>query len=283
MSIQIQQQTDEWLELRKKYIGSSDASVIMGISPWKTPYQLWQEKLSLIPPCKKTPAMERGLLLEEKARMIFEEVSGEIVFPDIVLHENKFMMASLDGLSLNKKVQVEIKCPQSHQNHFVDSGKMPDIYYPQVQHQLECTGNEFSYYFSYDGNTYYLLEIKRNEAYINMLIEKEYEFYQCLKNNVTPQFTNKDYIEKSDISWKKKAIRWKELQEQEKKILQEKEELKNWFINSCGEYNAQGEGVKISKHVRKGVIDYSKISVLEHMDLEKYRKSESEVWKIDVI
>ncbi len=46
MTSQLIQNTPEWHAFRRKRIGASDAPVIMGISPWKTPYQLWIEKTS---------------------------------------------------------------------------------------------------------------------------------------------------------------------------------------------------------------------------------------------
>ena len=35
---------EEWLKERKKGIGASEASCIIGVNPWKTNVELWQEK-----------------------------------------------------------------------------------------------------------------------------------------------------------------------------------------------------------------------------------------------
>ena len=43
----MQQGSEEWLKLRKNYLGASDAAVVLGISPFQTRYQLWQDKLGL--------------------------------------------------------------------------------------------------------------------------------------------------------------------------------------------------------------------------------------------
>ena len=32
---------EEWLELRKKYIGGSDASAVIGANPYRSAYALW--------------------------------------------------------------------------------------------------------------------------------------------------------------------------------------------------------------------------------------------------
>jgi putative phage-type endonuclease len=50
---------------RRKFIGSSDIAAVLGISPWKTPYQLWQEKTSQEPlPERDTPLLRMGQYME---------------------------------------------------------------------------------------------------------------------------------------------------------------------------------------------------------------------------
>ena len=38
------QNSPEWHEWRRKGIGSSDAPAVMKVSPWMTPYMLWEIK-----------------------------------------------------------------------------------------------------------------------------------------------------------------------------------------------------------------------------------------------
>lgn len=40
----------EWLKARQKGIGGSDAASVLGISPWKTNVQLWEEKTGITEP-----------------------------------------------------------------------------------------------------------------------------------------------------------------------------------------------------------------------------------------
>ena len=40
------QGTPEWLEFRRTMVMASDSPVIMGVSPWKTPLQLYHEKVN---------------------------------------------------------------------------------------------------------------------------------------------------------------------------------------------------------------------------------------------
>ena len=40
---------EDWLEWRKKGIGGSDASVVCGISRYKSPVELWLDKTGQLP------------------------------------------------------------------------------------------------------------------------------------------------------------------------------------------------------------------------------------------
>lgn len=40
----LEMERTEWLEQRRKGIGGSDAPVIMGVNPWRSPMDLWLEK-----------------------------------------------------------------------------------------------------------------------------------------------------------------------------------------------------------------------------------------------
>ena len=71
--LEIEQGTKRWLEERMSYIGGSDAPIIMGVSPWKTPYQLWEEKMGNVVEDKdKEFIFARGHRMEDKARRIFD-------------------------------------------------------------------------------------------------------------------------------------------------------------------------------------------------------------------
>ncbi len=44
---------------RSRYLGGSDAAAVMGVSPYSTPVELWQEKTGRAPPAPIDPARER--------------------------------------------------------------------------------------------------------------------------------------------------------------------------------------------------------------------------------
>ena len=125
----------EWKEFRKNKLGASDAPTIMGVSPYETPYQLWCRKLGLLPEPDMTGAMQRGHDLEPLALAEFERQLGLFMRPTVrVSKTTPWMMASLDGLCLDDKVAVEIKCPNLETHQIALDGKVPDKYIYHNQH-----------------------------------------------------------------------------------------------------------------------------------------------------
>ncbi len=275
------QGSEEWLQLRKSKIGASDAPVIMNASPWKTPYQLWLEKVSIGMCQKKTQAMQRGLDLEDKARQRFEEMTGVFMLPQVVFHPQfEWMIASLDGMDIDQKHIVEIKCPNKTDHETALSGKIPDKYYPQLQHQLEVCALDMAYYFSFDGENGKIIEVHRNEKYITALVEKEREFFECMQNFIAPETCHRDYNHKNDEFTGYLAAKLLEAKEKIKALQKEEKEMTDDLILRCDNQNTIGNGFKITKSIRKGSVDYSSISELKGIDLDKYRKQSIEVWRV---
>jgi putative phage-type endonuclease len=283
----MEQQTEEWLEMRKSHIGASDAIVIMGISPWKTPYDLFQEKMGLIDSSFKSQAMQRGLDLEQEARSRFEQLVGVEVEPKVLINPKiKWQMASLDGMSKDGKTIVEIKCPGREDHKKAVCGKIPEKYYPQLQHQLCVCDLDEMYYFSYDGEKGCTVKVKRDQKYIDELLEKELEFWNCMEAFTPPALTERDFTKRTDLEWKNIAYEWKMVQKSLKEYEKRENELRLQLIKLADGKNSQGSGLKISKVMRKGNIAYEEMPCIEYMKkygyAESYRKPYSEFWKVSM-
>ena len=181
------QGSPEWLALRKKMITASEATIIMGLSPWTTRDQLLQEKLGLVEPRPVTSAMRRGSELEPIARRCYEEQTGNMMAPDVVIHQNGWMMASLDGISIDEKLILEIKCTNKTNHELAKNGKIPVYYMPQVQHQIYVCNVDICHYYSFTGSDGIVVPVLRDNEYIARMIELEHEFYQEMCNGYTTE------------------------------------------------------------------------------------------------
>lgn len=279
----MQQNTKEWLEFRKSKLGASDAPIVMGVSPWKTPYQLWQVKTGLKEDNYDNAAMQRGRDMEEEARKKFEAHVGINFHPYVVVSPtHDFMMASLDGFNGAKKMGVEIKCPGEADHSIAQKGAIPDKYIPQLQHQMHVAELDFIYYWSFDGSEGCLVEVAKDQKYIDKMIETEQSFYECMTTKTAPPFTDRDYRVRHDEKWTKLESDWvkaqaalKEAQELEKKA---REELLKEV-----DFNTLGEAVKATQYTMRGTVDYQKIPELIGVDLDQYRKQGKTCWRLTAL
>jgi putative phage-type endonuclease len=281
--LNLKQQTPEWHDYRKGKIGASLAPVIMGVSPWQTPYQLWEEILEIRPPKIQTESMKRGLDLEQIARNQFEIATGIPVYDAVYQHDEiDWMFASLDGYSPDGQTIVEIKCPGLQDQESARAGIIPEKYYPQLQHQIAVTNANKCFYVSYDGHDIAIVQAYRDQDYIDELIEAEKEFVRRVRTFDAPAMTERDVVSRKDSEWKAATDLYSYLVAYQKNLERRIEKTKNDIIELSQGKNCKGNSISLTKVARKGQIDYSQIPELEKVDIEKYRKPVSSYWKISI-
>lgn len=276
------QGSPEWHQLRKNKITATDASIIMGANHWKTKIQLYHEKKDIYFVSSINDRMQRGLDLEPIARNLFNYKTGLNMQPEVIV--KGFSMASLDGFDRESEYILEIKCPGEKDHSVALEGKIPDHYYPQLQHQIYVTDNSFAYYFSFDGIDGVILKVQRDDNYIEKMLEKEHEFYECLMNNIAPEPDENDYIQRDDELWEQCASKYQSVKKQLKDLETQEEELKKQLIFLSGESNAKGGGISLCQIVRKGNVDYQKLLkqlAVDDQMIEKYRKGSITSWRVN--
>lgn len=279
----MQQQGDNWTRWRSKGLGSSDAPTIMGVSPWKTPYQLWEEKVGISKPFTGNFATQRGTEMEPRARAAFELESGYEF--NAVVAENAnypYIRASLDGYNKELDAILEIKCPGKEDHKTAKEGRVPEKYWPQLQHQLLVTGAKCCYYYSYDGETGATVIVQPDHEYIKRLLEEETKFWDKVQNKIPPELTDKDAVTIDTKELVTMADKYAELDSKAKEIEKEMKALKEVIIEQCNHARTKIGKLTITRSSRAGSVDYSKIPELNGIDTEKYRKDPSAVVTIKV-
>ena len=174
----LEQGTAAWLAWRRGGIGASDAPVIMGVSPWMDLDTLWLDKTGRRADGTSTPAMRRGQQLEPVARARYTAVTGVRVAPVCLEHPaHDWMRGSLDGLSDDGGVVLEIKCPGARDHAVARAGAVPAKYVPQLQHLLAVARAPLCHYWSFRDGEGVLIEVAPDPGYIAGLIERERRFW----------------------------------------------------------------------------------------------------------
>ena len=133
---------DEWLSIRRRYIGGSDAAAVVGLNKWASPYSVWADKLGKVPPKEDTEAMRIGRDLEEYVAVRFSERSGKRVQRcNFILVNDKypFAHASVDRLIIGEDSGLECKTTSSLAMKNFKNGEFPENYYVQSVHYLAVT------------------------------------------------------------------------------------------------------------------------------------------------
>ena len=150
-------QHQQWLKDRKKGIGGSDAACILGLNPYKSNVQLWEEKTGRREPedISSKDCVDYGKKAEAHLRELFKldypEYSVDYdEFGMIHNSEYPFIFATLDGDLTERQTSgkgiLEIKTTEIMRAGQYDEWKgdhIPENYYIQVLHQLLATGYDF--------------------------------------------------------------------------------------------------------------------------------------------
>lgn len=146
----------EWLEYRRDGLGASDAAAVLGVSPWKTNVQLWEEKRGLVVPedIGDKPYVKYGNDAEPLLRALFAldhpEYESSFTPYKIFRHpQMPFITCTPDGellrLSNGKRGGLEIKTTEIRSSLGWGQWKdqIPDEYYVQVCQQMLAAAWEF--------------------------------------------------------------------------------------------------------------------------------------------
>lgn len=277
MEIQLVQGSDEWKKWRKNGLGGSDAPIVMQVSPWRSPHDLWLEKCGLKEAQPTTQAMQRGLNLEGAALEFAEREIGVKFSPTVRKSRNvPYIYASLDGIS-EDGLAIEVKCPMRGLHD-----ELPPHYLPQVQHQLFCIEAKMMLYMSFDGVQGKIIEVKRDDAYIEKLIEAERDFWHCVTSFTEPELSERDYIVRDDNEYRDKLMIYLN-NRQNKQKWQELEDRSKEELIAMTSRNTQCMGVKIAQRARQGAVDYK--TMTKDLDIgndviTRYKKQPVKYWEI---
>lgn len=191
----------DWHKYRAKGIGGSDAACVLGLNPWKTNTQLYEEKIGLRKPddISGKAQVQYGKQCENLIRELFklDYPSYKIEYSPYNLQQHKeheFIIGSLDGIITDengKKGVLEIKTTTIQRSFDFDkwNNQVPQNYYCQLCHYLACN-DEFSFAIlrallkctDKEGKPYSLIKdyrIERQEVKedIEKLLNAEVEFW----------------------------------------------------------------------------------------------------------
>lgn len=198
----VEQPTDD----RRSYIGGSDAAVVCGLSPWKTPYQLWQEKRGQVeaPDLSENERVYWGTVLEDVVAAEYQKRTGTRVrrVNRLMRHpQHPWMAAHIDRDVVGESRILECKTTDGSKAAEWADGEVPIYYQPQVQHYLAVTGADAcDVAVLIGGNRFAVLSVERDAEFIEALIELESAFWKRVQAGEPPEPASS---EEASLRWRR--------------------------------------------------------------------------------
>lgn len=257
---------EEWLRWRKKGIGGSDVSAILGINKWVSAIQLWLDKTNQSnDPIEVNEAMQWGTILEPVIRNHFATVTGKNVteVKAMLSHPDyPFMIADVDGVTTDDNGDpaiLEIKTASEYKRDEWSEG-VPTYYQTQVQHYLCVTGVSKAYVaVLIGGNSFRIYEVDADAEIQQMLIAVEKNFWDKVQNMIRPDMDGsdaaKDLLDRiyvggieEEINLPDEALEW----------------VDAYIEAAAKEDNAKALKQEASNHIKEIMGDYDKAKCMGH-------------------
>jgi putative phage-type endonuclease len=167
----------QWLQDRKKGIGGSEISTVMGINSYETPYQLWMKKTGRVEPQEETAAMRFGSMAEKLVVDYWQQETGvSTILESDHLHdsEHPFIMGTPDRLYYFNNKNGVLECKTTKFDITPDDPKFhpffcqlqwcmglakADVGEIAILNRVDCNFSRFEFEFNPD---YY--DLMRNQA-----------------------------------------------------------------------------------------------------------------------
>ena len=193
-----------WLEQRKKGIGASEVSSVLGVSPWEGPTAVWLRKKGLI---QEQPDNERfriGRLFEDPIAKLYEARENVKLEGDgmqTIFHPTLPIFATPDRLVVGRPRGVEIKAVNPMMAGAwgeEGSDQIPDYYVSQVAVCMAITNRDawdVAAFFSMDDFRVYRLY--RDKELEEMILTKVTDFWNefVVGNKEPPVEGSKHYAD----------------------------------------------------------------------------------------
>lgn len=174
----------DWLKLRKRGIGGSDAAAVCGFNRWRGPLDVYRDKTTAVSPEVDNESMYWGRVMEPVLRNEFAKRSGlevkEVPYM-FSCQEYPFMLADIDGIAYEKDGSVsllEIKTANGYTAKDWENG-LPQEYYIQIQHYLAVCDLQKAYVVVLiGGNDFRYEAIPRDDETIRTIIALEADFWR---------------------------------------------------------------------------------------------------------
>lgn len=183
---------DKWLATRNKFIGGSEASIVVGMNKYRSPFALWAEKTGKVAPenLDDKLVVQFGTYAEDFVAQQFTKETGKKVRKTGLYVNEKypFSCASIDRMIVGENSLLECKTTGEFNKADWQGDNIPDAYYVQCLHYMAVMEMEYCYIACMFGNgrDFVHKRIDFNKTDAETLMEAERKFWELIKSETPP-------------------------------------------------------------------------------------------------
>lgn len=206
--------TNQQLEQRRRFVGSSDIGAIIGVDPYRNAGDVWLAKTGRLPATEANSVINRGVELEPYVISLFEAERGVHVHRDVWVQGDDVCASNLDGamVPLGAVIPVDsptARIPDAQLQPFIESvveaktsnfgrdwnqetGQIPMLPLTQVSFQIGCTGPQCTHGFvpalipEFQRFKFLSPLVKRNDEFWEELKIAAHEFMEYVRKDIRP-------------------------------------------------------------------------------------------------
>lgn len=231
-------------EKRTQYVGGSDVPAILGLSKYKTQYELAREKAGIVQPeFISNPYIQFGNKMEPFIREYINTVNSLNFITETFVDKENMIRSNVDGIDLENKILLEIKTHGANPTEKVYEAQM-QLYF----HQTGCSYGWLAMYhrpsdfdLEFDRENLVIKEIERDTGYIEKILDAIETFwirveymkekpdmteseYYSIGNDVNKLVARVERFELEMLEFEKKTKVLKEQQKEYRELLYQKME-----------------------------------------------------------
>lgn len=278
----MEQGSDKWLKWRNNGIGASDISILMGSNPYKTPFQLWEDKCGYKEPEKMNKAMRHGVKNEPRARKWINDNMMLNFKPICVEDEDESIFkASLDGYDIEENFICEIKCPVREKilEEAKNNQRVPDYWFHQMQWQIMITKCERALFvlWDYRYENCYKIEMFGEPNIHHVMRKKALEFWHHVRIGKAPPLAPAETPElEKDEELERLLKKYITFVHMEKEAKEGKESLRESILSYGKGSGFKAYGFTITKLSPRTQYNMDQMRI-DGIDVDKYiKKSDKE-------
>jgi putative phage-type endonuclease len=265
-----EQERSEWLKNRIKCITGTDIGAIVGVSPYKTEWDIWEEKTGRGQEQTTTSVMRWGTILEPAIAGYYEQLHG--ITYDKALTKGEFLSKEIDGVPIGgtpdyidnfNRLLIEVKtskCPDEWGTEGTD--EVPYQYLCQVTWYMKLLNlPQAKIIVLFFGSDYKEYTVDFNQEIFDSLLESAKVFWEKVKTDTPPEITgdkactrylSKKFLSKGELVECPEAMyllcrEFVAVKDQIKKLEENESLLSNKIIESIGNNNGfYGDNWKIT-------------------------------------